>query len=304
MASETLVIGTVFMDCKGFAAGRYDPVGRNVGCVKFIHGGVGRNVAEDMASVGARVKFISSVDDGALGTAVIERLKEKDVDVSSIRRSAAGGMGIWLAVMDDHGDLAGSVSQMPDLAIIDDIIRTEGDIIIREAAGIILELDLDDYIFDEVLRLAEKHGKKVYGITGNMEVILKHKEQLSKLECYICNEAEAGRLLAREIPAERPDEVLSILREYVSGHSLKSMIITLGSRGSVYCGGNEYGFCPALPTKAVDTSGAGDAFFSGTTAALMRGFSLKDSVALGTKLASWTIQSEEPVCRVLPEELF
>ena len=45
MPAETVVFGTVFMDCKGFAAYRYDPLGRNVGSVRFIHGGVGRNVA-------------------------------------------------------------------------------------------------------------------------------------------------------------------------------------------------------------------------------------------------------------------
>ena len=45
MPAETVVFGTVFMDCKGFAAYRYDPLGRNVGSVRFIHGGVGRNFA-------------------------------------------------------------------------------------------------------------------------------------------------------------------------------------------------------------------------------------------------------------------
>ena len=39
------MFGTVFMDIKGFAEQNYDPVGRNLGHVKFIHGGVGRNVA-------------------------------------------------------------------------------------------------------------------------------------------------------------------------------------------------------------------------------------------------------------------
>ena len=45
-AKETIaVIGTVFVDIKGFADAHYDPAGRNVGKIKLVHGGVGRNVA-------------------------------------------------------------------------------------------------------------------------------------------------------------------------------------------------------------------------------------------------------------------
>ena len=304
MGAGTVVIGTVFMDCKGFARDRYDAAGRNVGSVKFIHGGVGRNVAEDMAETGACIKFVSSVDDSALGAAVLNRLKEKGVDVSYVHKSPSSGMGIWLVIMDEHGDLAGSVSQMPDLSIIEKIIREDGEMIISDAENVVLELDLNEYISSEVLRLASKYGKKVYGITGNMEVILRHTEFLPQLECYICNEAEAGRLLGQEIPAANPDEVQKLLSGYIAKNKLKSMIITLGKYGSVFDDGKERGFCPAVPTKVVDTSGAGDAFFAGTTEALVRGSSISDAVKIGTKLASWTIQSPEPVCGKLPEEFF
>ncbi|WP_455965483.1 PfkB family carbohydrate kinase, partial [Cloacibacillus porcorum] len=98
MSAETVVFGTVFMDCKGFAAYRYDPLGRNVGSVRFIHGGVGRNVAEDMAAIGAEVSFVSSVDGNGLGIEVLNRLKDEGIDVTHVRRAASSGMGLWLAV--------------------------------------------------------------------------------------------------------------------------------------------------------------------------------------------------------------
>ena len=73
MQAGTVVFGTVFMDCKGFAANRYDPLGRNVGTVRFIHGGVGRNVAENLALAGSSPVFVSSVDEGGLGGEVLAR---------------------------------------------------------------------------------------------------------------------------------------------------------------------------------------------------------------------------------------
>ena len=75
-AKETIaVIGTVFVDIKGFADAHYDPAGRNVGQIKLVHGGVGRNVAEDVARLGGGVLFIPShlvaeVVDGAAKTHV------------------------------------------------------------------------------------------------------------------------------------------------------------------------------------------------------------------------------------------
>ena len=53
------VFGSVFVDIKGFPFGKYLPTGRNVGDVKIVHGGVCRNVAEDLANVGAQVSFVT-----------------------------------------------------------------------------------------------------------------------------------------------------------------------------------------------------------------------------------------------------
>ena len=46
-----VVIGAVFVDVKGYPDYAYIPAGRNAGRVEYVHGGVGRNVAEDIANV-------------------------------------------------------------------------------------------------------------------------------------------------------------------------------------------------------------------------------------------------------------
>ena len=103
MQAGTVVFGTVFMDCKGFAANRYDPLGRNVGTVRFIHGGVGRNVAENLALAGSSPVFVSSVDEGGLGGEVLARLAAEGVDVSRVRR-APEYSGLILDLLADHYD--------------------------------------------------------------------------------------------------------------------------------------------------------------------------------------------------------
>ena len=61
-----VVVGAVFVDVKGFPEDLYLPTGRNAGEIKFVHGGVGRNVAEDIANVELRPTFVS-LDDHTVG---------------------------------------------------------------------------------------------------------------------------------------------------------------------------------------------------------------------------------------------
>ena len=102
-------MGTVFVDCKGFSAVHYDPQGRNVGSVKFVHGGVGRNVAENIGRLGLPTSLVSSVDKGSIGNDVVDRLAASGVGSAFLARTDTGGMGMWLAVMDENGELAGSI---------------------------------------------------------------------------------------------------------------------------------------------------------------------------------------------------
>ena len=65
-----VVIGAVFVDIKGYPTSAFIPTGRNAGRVEQIHGGVGRNVAEDIANCELRPTFVSLVDDSGTGVDV------------------------------------------------------------------------------------------------------------------------------------------------------------------------------------------------------------------------------------------
>lgn len=76
------------------------------------------------------------------------------------------------------------------------------------------------------------------------------------------------------------------------------MVITMGSQGSVYVdhGRGISGHCPADHVEMVDSTGAGDAFFTGVVAALAKGRDLSKAVSVGTKLAAMTLQVAESCC--------
>lgn len=294
------VIGTVFMDCKGFALQPYNPIGRNLGAIQFVHGGVGRNVAENLAMLNLPVSFVSTIDKTGIGNEVLTRLAGHNIDSTYIE-SAEQGMGMWLAVMNEAGDLAGSISQMPNLSALENIILSKGHAIVEQSSHIVLELDLNDDITRSMIQLARRVDKPVYGIPGNLAVILRNPHILEHLECFICNHVEAERLIGSPFEGLAHEEQQALLQRFVNQVGMQSMVVTLGSDGSVFYDRRSQtaGYQAVFPVQLVDSSGAGDAFFSGTVMGLVHNRPLAEAVIYGTKVAGWTIQSKENTCSTL-----
>ena len=299
-----VVIGAVFVDIKGYPEAGFIPTGRNAGRVEQIHGGVGRNVAEDVANCELRPTFVSLVDESGTGVDVVRKLESHKVDTRFIR-TTPDGMGTWLAVFDDSGDVAASISKRPNLMPIADILDEQGDQIFRDADSVIIEIDIDKEIVKRVFRLAREHGKKVYGVVANMRIALERRDFLQSLSCFVCNQQEAGILFTDDYTGKTPEEMVPIVSNKVAAARIPSMIVTMGSQGAVYADmdGNA-GFCPAKKVNVRDTTGAGDAFCAGAAIGLTYGKSLAEACEIGARLAASVIVTSESVCpRFLPREL-
>lgn len=92
-----VVIGTVFVDIKGFPSSQFVPTGRNAGSIEIVHGGVARNVVEDISNVELRPTFVSLVDDNGTGSDVLDKLKRHKVNTKFVKQTK-DGMGTWLAI--------------------------------------------------------------------------------------------------------------------------------------------------------------------------------------------------------------
>ena len=290
-----LIVGTIFVDCKAYATEDYNPYGRNVGNIKFIHGGVGRNVAENLASLGFKVNFASTVETTPIGNEVMAHLKEQKVDTKYVKAVEKGGMGIWSVIMDQNGAQLGAVSQMPDMGILEEHIKSNCKKMIRENDAVLLEIDLSPSISEMIINEANAQNKPVYALPGNMQVVLARQDLLSKLACFVCNDIEAGRIFDLDASKISDEELLEKALYYGEFKGINSMVITQGERGCVYYNleSGEKGSLPSIKTKVVDSTGAGDAFFSGLVAALVRNSTLKKAAETGTTMASLTIRVEQ-----------
>ena len=298
-----VVAGNVFVDIKGFPVDVYIPDGRNAGNVMIVHGGVGRNVVEDIANVELRPRFVSMVDESPEGAEVIRKLNNHKVDTRYVV-TVPDGMGMWLAVFNEGGDVVASISKRPVMGAMVQLIEEKGDEIFADCDSIVLEIDMDKEVIKSVFKFARKYNKPVYAVVANMSIASQRRDFLQSTACFVCNLEEAGILFVSDFSNLSPEELRPILAEKIVQAQFPAVEVTMGSRGAVWADmqGNS-GVQPADTVKVRDTTGAGDAFCSGVAIGLTYGKTMAEAVEIGTRLAASVITSAENVCpRFQPEE--
>lgn len=298
-----VVIGAAFVDIKGYPYSQYIPTGRNAGFVVETHGGVGRNIVEDIANVELRPTFVTVLDKRSISTDVIDKLKRHRCNMDYVKRTD-DGLGTWLAVFDNSGDVVGSISKRPDLSRIMDILEDKGDEIFSNADSIAIEFDIEVPILKKTIELAKKHKKKIYGVVSNMSIAMERRDLLKSIDCMVCNKQEAGLLFSEDYDDVAAADMAALVAKKIEQANIPSMVVTMGEDGAAYAElGGASGHCPAPKVEAMDTTGCGDAFFAGVSIGLTYGKTLAEACDIGARLAAAVIVTDENVCpRFLPAE--
>ena len=292
---KILVVGTIFLDIKGFPEGTFLTQSRNAGRIEYVHGGVARNIAQDLAGLGCSPVFISICEEGIFGNDIIRRLRESNVNTDHII-NVPEGIGVWMAIFDHEGDVHASISKRQDLSPLISLLEEKGDDLFRDCDGVLVEMDIDEKLAEKVIELSEKYGAGVYGVISNMTIAKERLDHIRRTRCFVCNRYEAGQLFDMHIPGGDPEGTLEILRANRKRLQIPAMIVTMDKDGCVYDeeSGNS-GICPAIKTQVKDSTGAGDAFFAGASAALICGESFQAGCELGTMMAAKVLGTDENV---------
>ncbi|MBQ1567365.1 MAG: bifunctional hydroxymethylpyrimidine kinase/phosphomethylpyrimidine kinase [Erysipelotrichaceae bacterium] len=289
------VFGAVFVDIKGYPIDQYIPAGRNVGRVIQVHGGVSRNVVEDIANLELNPTYVSVVDETGLSDDVVNKLKRHKVNTEYILRSP-DGLGTWLAIFNNEGDVVASISKRPNLSMINDVLEEYGDKIISGSDSVVVEIDMEVDILKKIFDLCDKYNKKIFAVVSNMSIAMERRDLLSRVSCIVCNDQEAGLLFSEDYTDMSPEQIEKILVERIRHANIRMMVVTMGDKGAVYASlDGESGYCPPQKVDVIDTTGAGDSFFAGVAVGLTYGKSLKESCNIGTRMASAVIATKESV---------
>ena len=167
-----------------------------------------------------------------------------------------------------------------------------------------IEFDLEKETVKQILHYAKKYRKKVYAAVSNMSIAMERRSLLQEIDCFVCNQQEAGLMFSDDYDHLTPDEMRATLASNVRSANIPCMVVTMGEQGAVYARADgESGMVPAKKVDVIDTTGAGDAFFAGTVIGLTYGKTLAEACEIGSRLAASVICISENVCpRFRPQE--
>jgi pseudouridine kinase len=290
---RVVVIGAASIDTKGRARGELIPATSNPGEIRVSAGGVGRNIAENLARLGVPTLLLSAVGGDEAGSHILEVTAAGGVDVSQVIVSGRSRSAAYLAVLDEKGAMRLSID---DMAIMEEVTPRyiyDRRRLIRKAKMVVMDANLSPAAMASALRLATNAGVPVCVDPVSVALAPRLKGHLSYLSIITPNAQEAKVL--SESPVRDRHEATAAAQKLVS-LGVEVAIITLAEEGLCYATSQEKGHIPAIKCEVVDATGAGDALTAGIVYGLVNDFPISEAVRLGVSAATLTLLCSDTVC--------
>tara|TARA_B110000116_G_scaffold255871_1_gene254576 strand:+ start:280 stop:1182 length:903 start_codon:yes stop_codon:yes gene_type:complete len=243
-------------------------------------GGKGCNQAIAIARLGGKVNFISKIGKDDYGQLALNTLDQNKIDTSAIIQSQNQQTGV-AGIMVDKKTGKNAINVITGAASTLTINEVNKNIDkIKNSKIFLTQLEIPKDVTLYSLKIAKEN--KVLTILNPAPASKISKEFFNYIDYFTPNETEAEFYTGIKITNEKEAKEASIKLLKIG---LKRVIITLGEKGLFYSDGKEEIYLKATQVKAIDTTGAGDAFNGGLAYALSQNKSIKDSLNLANQVA-------------------
>jgi pseudouridine kinase len=290
---SVVVIGAASLDMKGRPKMPIVQGTSNPGYIRVSPGGVGRNVAENLARLGVSTALLSAVGNDSAGEQILDATGGGGVDVSRVIVSSECPSGSYLAVIDEHGSPLLSIDDMQIMELVTPKYIYAQRTWISNASMLVLDANLSPEAIKSAVSTAARWDVPVCVDPVSVALAPRISPYLPQIFLAIPNEDEAAVLCG--LTASHSDQATTAAQQLVS-MGVDTAIITLAERGLVYATSEESGHVPAISIEVVDPTGGGDALTGAVVFGLVNGFSISEAVRLGVSAASLTLTSTYTVC--------
>jgi len=245
-------------------------------------GGKGANQAVAARRLGAEVRMIGCVGDDADGRRINESLAGAGIGVDGLRASREAATGTALIMVDAQGRNQIAVAPGANHRLTVEMAAPYAESI---AWADVLACQLETPLAVVRWALGEARRHDVTTILNPAPVQPLDSEILALVEFLTPNEHEAARLTGLAVDSlESARAAAGRLLALGAG----AVLVTLGERGVLACGGDGAAHYPAFPVEAVDTTAAGDAFNGALAVGLAAGGTLDQAIPLANAAAALT----------------
>ncbi len=279
--SEITVLG-IFVADISFSGPKIPSIGETILGKKYNvgPGGKGCNQAIAIARLGGNTNFISKIGKDAYGELALKTLEKNKISTENIIQDGNQQTGVAGILVDQNTgkNAINVIVGAPSSLQISEIEKQIN--LIKRSKIFLTQLEVPKDVTLHCLKTAKENG--CITILNPAPASEISKEFYNNIDFFTPNETEAEFYTGIKITSEKEakqaaDKLLNL--------GIKKVIITLGEKGLFYSDGKEETYLKASAVKAIDTTGAGDAFNGGLAFGLSKEKPIKECLELANKVA-------------------
>lgn len=282
------IIGAANMDITAKANTKIIHQDSNPSTIRHSHGGVGRNIAENLARLGTSVKLMAPLGTDTFGKELLAGCQAVGINMDYCYVSEDITTPSYLAMLDEKGELYVGAADMSCKLPIRHIIGHQD--MINESQILFVDTNLEQEVLEFILDCFV--GKDLYVDPISVTKAQKIKHLMSRFHTIKMNRFEAAALAG--IPLDKEDE-LKRAGNFFLEQGAKRIIISLGAKGLYYRTEETEIRLPATSLTPQNATGAGDALMAGIAYCSLHGQTDDYTARFGKAMAEMTLLSEDTV---------
>lgn len=290
---DIIVIGGTNIDIKAKATAKYVGATSNPGAVNFTPGGVARNIAHNLGTLGVEVALISMIGKDAAGEIAMAATGAAGVDLSMCLRSDVP-TGAYVAVLDEKGELVSAVNDMRILESLTPQAVKQHSAALKATKFLVVDCNVQPDLLDY---LAFHHSEKLIIEPVSVAKSQKLRTLLDKHEAFIATPNRDQ--LEALTDTNDIDQACKELHE----RGLHNLVVHLGPKGALVSSERGMKQIPcATASQVKDVTGAGDAAVAGLVYGLCRGYDISRAAQFGQAAANLVLNSTASTAVGLTEQ--
>ncbi|MCC8382019.1 PfkB family carbohydrate kinase [Xenorhabdus sp. PB30.3] len=283
-----VTVGASNMDITSFTSTELLKKDSNPGKTKYTLGGVGRNIAHNIATLKNESYLISVFGDDSHGKRLFRETRAVGVDLAHSHKLNDERTSTYHSIIGSNGELQNAVSDMDIVKQLTPELLIQSQSLIERAGILIIDCNLTENTLEWLL----KHS-------GNTPVFVdpvsSYKAGIIRNWLSYIHTIKPNRLEAEELSGIKIDSIENarLATSWFHEQGVHRVVLSMGAEG-VYYSERDYvsGHSPAIPVNIVNTTGSGDAMIAGLVHCGLAGMDFQDSVKFSQCCAAQILSSE------------
>lgn len=281
------VIGGCNLDMEGRSTSKLKFYDSNPGRFTMSPGGVGRNIAENLARLGLPVRLLTALGEDHQGEILRQSSQALGIDMEDCLY-LDGPTPVYLSILDELGEMVVAINQMDILKEIDSEFIEKKKRLLSQSALLVLDANLEEEALASILR---SHGdKRIFVDLVSTSKGVRYRDHLGSIYGLKANLLELEELLARSLVSL--EDKKKALKELLA-QGVREVYLTLGEEGVLLASREKLIHVRGRLRDIKSVTGAGDAFLAGAIYGNYQGWQLEDLASFAQAAALLTLENEK-----------